>query len=134
MQNEKLKKKSGAFRTIREVAEHLNVEQHVLRFWETKFSQIKPMKRGGNRRYYRPEDVAVLERIHELLYDKKYTIKGAQGVLKGNTRNQIAEVSNTNKKPDVKVVEKGLSSKQVALLKNTLSNLKGMRKVLAKAG
>jgi DNA-binding transcriptional MerR regulator len=116
---EKLKKKSGAFRTIR--------------FWETKFSQIKPMKRGGNRRYYRPEDIAVLERIHELLYDKKYTIKGAQGVLKGNTRNQIAEVSNNNK-PEIKVVEKGLSSKQVAMLKDTLSNLKNMRKVLAKAG
>lgn len=131
---EKLKKKSGAFRTIREVAEHLNVEQHVLRFWETKFSQIKPMKRGGNRRYYRPEDIAVLERIHELLYDKKYTIKGAQGVLKGNTRNQIAEISNGNKKPEVKVVEKGLSSKQLGMLKNTLTNLKDMRKVLAKAG
>lgn len=134
MQNEKLKKKSGAFRTIREVAEHLNVEQHVLRFWETKFSQIKPMKRGGNRRYYRPEDIAVLERIHELLYDKKYTIKGAQGVLKGNTRNQIAEISNSNKKPEVKVVEKGLSPKQLSMLKETLSNLKDMRKVLAKAG
>lgn len=130
---DKRKKKSGAFRTIREVAEHLDVEQHVLRFWETKFSQVKPMKRGGNRRYYRPEDVVVLERIHELLYKQKYTIKGAQGVLKGNTRNQIAEISNTNKKPDVKIVEKGLSARQVTILKDALNNLKGVRKALINA-
>lgn len=132
MQN-KLKKKSGAFRTIREVADHLNVEQHVLRFWETKFKQIKPMKRGGGRRYYRPEDVAVLEKIHELLYAQKYTIKGAQNVLKGNTRNQIAETANTNVKQKTVDVAKGLSSKQISLLKETLNNLQSMRKTLATA-
>ncbi len=129
---QKLKKKSGAFRTISEVADHLNVEQHVLRFWETKFSQIKPMKRGGGRRYYRPEDVAVLEKIHELLYQQKYTIKGAQNVLKGNTRNQIAETANTNTKPSI-VKSAGLSDKQVEILKATLNNLKSIRQTLLQA-
>lgn len=129
----KLKKKSGAFRTIREVADQLDVEQHVLRFWETKFTQIKPMKRGGGRRYYRPEDISVLEKIHELLYRQKYTIKGAQNVLKGNTRNQIAETANTNVKQDSAKDAKGLTSKQVAMLKSTLSNLKDIRKTLVNA-
>jgi DNA-binding transcriptional MerR regulator len=128
--SQKLKKKSGAFRTISEVADHLGVEQHVLRFWETKFNQIKPMKRGGGRRYYRPEDIAVLERIHELLYKQKYTIKGAQNVLRGNTRNQIAEVANTNKKDESKAT---LSKEQVSLLKTTLNNLQKMRQTLEKA-
>ena len=130
MQSQKLKKKSGAFRTISEVADHLGVEQHVLRFWETKFNQIKPMKRGGGRRYYRPEDIAVLERIHELLYQQKYTIKGAQNVLRGNTRNQIAEVANSNKKEEA---EPKLSKQQVTLLKTTLQNLQRMRQTLEKA-
>lgn len=132
MQN-KIEKKSGAFRTISEVADSLEVEQHVLRFWETKFSQIKPLKRGGGRRYYRPEDIAVLERVHSLLYKEGYTIKGAQNVLKGATRNKIAEASNTNEAPVVKVVEKiGLSQKQLSLLKATLGNLQDMRKKLDK--
>ena len=130
MQSQKLKKKSGAFRTISEVADHLGVEQHVLRFWETKFNQIKPMKRGGGRRYYRPEDIAVLERIYELLYKQKYTIKGAQNVLRGNTRNQIAEVANSNKKDEVKA---SLSKQQVTLLKATLNNLQKIRQTLDKA-
>ncbi len=129
MQNKKLEKKSGAFQTIREVAEHLNVEQHVLRFWETKFIQVKPMKRGGGRRYYRPEDVAVLERIHSLLYNEGYTIKGAQGVLKGSTRKKIAEASNTNVNTKSKSSQ-GLSEKQIAMLNATLNTLQNMRKTL----
>lgn len=134
MQTQKKEKKSGAFRTIREVADHLDVEQHVLRFWETKFSQIKPLKRGGGRRYYRPEDIAVLEQIHALLYHQKYTIKGAQNVLKGNTRNQIAEAANANKRVETKIVEKAvLSTNQKALLKQTLKNLQSMRRNLDKA-
>lgn len=83
-------KAQGAFRTISEVAEELDVQQHVLRFWETKFSQVKPLKRGGGRRYYRPEDVSLLKHIHYLLYSEGYTIKGAQKLLKGQGRNQIA--------------------------------------------
>ena len=75
-------KSASAFRTISEVADELGVEQHVLRFWETKFAQIKPMKRGGGRRYYRPEDVLLLENIRNLLRHDGYTIKGVQRVLK----------------------------------------------------
>ena len=76
------KKAPGAFRTISEVADELDVQQHVLRFWETKFSQVRPLKRGGGRRYYRPEDVALLKKIHTLLYTEGYTIKGVQKLLK----------------------------------------------------
>lgn len=85
-----VKKAQGAFRTISEVADELDVQQHVLRFWETKFSQVKPLKRGGGRRYYRPEDVALLKHIHHLLYTEGYTIKGVQKLLKGQGKNQIA--------------------------------------------
>jgi DNA-binding transcriptional MerR regulator len=75
-------KSASAFRTISEVAQELEVPQHVLRFWESKFSQIKPLKRGGGRRYYRPEDVVLLRRIRQCLYDDGYTIKGVQRLLR----------------------------------------------------
>jgi len=75
-------KSASAFRTISEVAEDLDVPSHVLRFWETKFSQIRPLKRGGGRRYYRPEDVELLRRIRQLLYRDGYTIKGVQRLLR----------------------------------------------------
>jgi DNA-binding transcriptional MerR regulator len=75
-------KSSTAFRTISEVAEELDVAQHVLRFWESKFAQVRPLKRGGGRRYYRPEDVELLRQIRSLLYDEGYTIKGAQKLLR----------------------------------------------------
>lgn len=85
------KKAQNAFRTISEVADDLGVQQHVLRFWETKFSSIKPMKRGGGRRYYRPEDVALLKKIHHLLYSDGYTIKGVQKLLKGVSKNAVLQ-------------------------------------------
>lgn len=75
-------KSASAFRTISEVSADLNLPQHVLRFWETKFPQIRPLKRGGGRRYYRPEDVELLRRIQALLYQERYTIKGVQRLLK----------------------------------------------------
>ncbi len=75
------RKSAQAFRTISEASEQLNVPQHVLRFWETKFPQLKPLKRGGGRRYYRPEDLALLKRIADLLYTQGYTIKGVQRLL-----------------------------------------------------
>src|SRR5215469_7522535 len=75
-------KSLAAFRTISEVSAELEVPQHVLRFWESKFTQLRPLKRGGGRRYYRPEDVALLRRIHTLLYREGYTIKGVQRVLR----------------------------------------------------
>jgi DNA-binding transcriptional MerR regulator len=77
-------KSPDAFRTISEVAEDLDLPQHVLRFWETRFTQIKPMKRGGGRRYYRPDDIDLLKGIRILLYDQGYTIKGVQKLLKQN--------------------------------------------------
>ena len=79
-----MSKSPDAFRTISEVAEDLNLPQHVLRFWETRFNQIKPMKRGGGRRYYRPDDVDLLRGIKALLYDEGYTIRGVQRLLKEN--------------------------------------------------
>ncbi|HLI13739.1 MAG TPA: MerR family transcriptional regulator [Alphaproteobacteria bacterium] len=75
-------KSAAAFRTISEVSIELDVPQHVLRFWETKFSQVKPLKRAGGRRYYRPEDVELLRRIRDLLYRDGFTIKGAQKFLR----------------------------------------------------
>ena len=75
-------KSQAAFRTISEVAEELGVAQHVLRFWESKFPQVRPLKRGGGRRYYRPEDVELLRQIRALLYEEGYTIKGAQKLLR----------------------------------------------------
>jgi DNA-binding transcriptional MerR regulator len=80
----RVRKAPTAFRTISEVAEDLQIPQHVLRFWETKFAQLKPLKRGGGRRYYRPEDIALLRRIGDLLYTQGYTIKGVQRLLRDN--------------------------------------------------
>lgn len=86
-------KSSTAFKTISEVAEELDVQQHVLRFWETKFSQVRPLKRGGGRRYYRPEDVQLLHTIHKLLYTEGYTIKGVQKLLRDTGKKKLT-VSN----------------------------------------
>lgn len=77
-----MNKSPDAFRTISEVADDLGLPQHVLRFWETRFSQIKPLKRGGGRRYYRPDDVDLLRGIKHLLYEEGYTIRGLQRILK----------------------------------------------------
>ena len=79
-------KSPEAFRTISEVATELELPQHVLRFWESKFNQIRPLKRGGNRRYYRPEDINLLRRIRNLLYEDGYTIKGVQKLLREDNR------------------------------------------------
>ena len=78
-------KSNDAFKTISEVSALLDVPQHVLRFWESKFSGLRPLKRGGGRRYYRPEDVAVLRRIRQLLYVDGFTIKGAQKLVRSKT-------------------------------------------------
>jgi len=86
-------KAPDAFRTISEVADDLEVPQHVLRFWETKFPQIKPMKRGGCRRYYRPEDVDLLRAIRGLLYDQGYTIKGVQKLIREGALRLGADLS-----------------------------------------
>ena len=89
-------KSAGAFRTISEVADELDVAQHVLRFWESKFPQVRPLKRGGGRRYYRPEDVDLLRCIRSLLYEEGYTIKGAQKLLKSQRRTPTDRPSRGN--------------------------------------
>jgi DNA-binding transcriptional MerR regulator len=85
-------KSPDAFRTISEAAEELDVPQHVLRFWETRFSQIKPMKRAGGRRYYRPADVDLLKGIRSLLYKEGYTIRGVQKILKEDGASYVSGV------------------------------------------
>jgi DNA-binding transcriptional MerR regulator len=117
-------KSAGAFRTISEVADDLNVEQHVLRFWETKFTQVKPLKRGGGRRYYRPEDVELLKNIHHLLYQEGYTIKGVQKLLSANRGNLSGRVSE-EQSPIAKAVHKNKDE-----LKSMLDELKSMRKLI----
>jgi DNA-binding transcriptional MerR regulator len=97
LSNEKalsMEKSPDAFRTISEVADDLDLPQHVLRFWETRFPQIKPMKRGGGRRYYRPDDVDLLKGIRHLLYDHGYTIKGVQKLLKANGNKFVIAIGN----------------------------------------
>ena len=90
-------KSPEAFRTISEVSKDLSLPQHVLRFWETKFVQIKPIKRGGGRRYYRPEDVRLLKGIKALLYNDGYTIRGVQKVIKENGTKKLLRSDNENK-------------------------------------
>ena len=97
MSNDKPKKSPSAFRTISEVAEDLDLPAHVLRFWETKFPQVHPLKRGGGRRYYRPEDVQLLRHIRSLLYDEGYTIKGVQKLMReGNLKKSDLAPSPSN--------------------------------------
>ncbi len=84
-------KSREAFRTISEVAEELDVPQHVLRFWESKFTQIRPMKRGGGRRYYRPEDVDLLRGVRALLYSNGFTIRGVQKVFREHGAKFVSE-------------------------------------------
>ena len=90
-------KSPEAFRTISEVSRDLSLPQHVLRFWETKFVQIKPIKRGGGRRYYRPEDVKLLKGIKSLLYNDGYTIRGVQKVIKENGTKKLLTIQAENK-------------------------------------
>jgi DNA-binding transcriptional MerR regulator len=124
-------KAAAAFRTISEVADELRVEQHVLRFWETKFSQIKPLKRGGGRRYYRPEDVEVLKNIHHLLYQEGYTIKGVQKLLSAARGGSVLRAEAPPASP---VLEKSSLAQAVSRnkdeLKATLDELRSMRKLI----
>ncbi len=93
-------KSPDAFRTISEVAEDLDLPQHVLRFWETRFSQIKPLKRGGGRRYYRPDDVELLRGIRHLLYSEGYTIKGVQRILKEQGPRSVMQIWREDASPE----------------------------------
>tara|TARA_A100000164_G_scaffold98596_1_gene85853 strand:+ start:243 stop:647 length:405 start_codon:yes stop_codon:yes gene_type:complete len=99
MSGTKLEKSKNAFRTISEVGHQLNLPTHVLRFWETKFSQVRPLKRGGGRRYYRPDDVRLLRHIQVLLYEEGYTIKGVQKLMRDKYFKNFDCVSDELKKP-----------------------------------
>src|ERR1044072_5560824 len=101
-------KSAEAFRTISEVAIELDVPQHVLRFWESRFTQIKPVKRAGGRRYYRPDDVDLLKGIRALLYNDGFTIRGVQKVLKERGLRHVAEIGRggTPGAPEPVVIEK----------------------------
>mgnify|MGYP002637989412 CR=1 FL=1 len=142
-------KSAAAFRTISEVAGEVHVPQHVLRFWETKFSQIKPLKRGGGRRYYRPEDIALLCRIRDLLHSDGYTIRGVQRLFRENgvrnvlheteTAQQIpcSELTTSNQKsaPELSsavVNATGLTGENRAELKAILDELNLIQSLMAK--
>ena len=137
----RLEKSSAAFRTISEVAQELDVPQHVLRFWETRFTQIRPLKRGGGRRYYRPEDVALLRLIRELLYNEGYTIKGVQKLIReGALKQRLAEIesevvasaaASIDALPAIKVEDEALRGRLRALLTELEDLRERLRAVLA---
>jgi DNA-binding transcriptional MerR regulator len=126
-------KSPTAFRTITEVATELGLPQHVLRFWETKFPQIKPVKRRGGRRYYRPKDVALLKRIRELLYNDGYTIKGAQKLLREGvakeTRQSVPASDSHDGRPEA-TAEIVSDLRLRAELETTVRELEALRKLL----
>jgi len=148
-------KSPEAFRTISEVADELDVPQHVLRFWESKFSQIKPMKRGGGRRYYRPNDIELLRGIRHLLYGQGYTIRGVQKILREHGISFVVECGNSTSmvypKPrpvagggelapqlDPELLEavrkaSGLSEEQIQLMQAALYELSEIKRLLDEA-
>jgi DNA-binding transcriptional MerR regulator len=103
-----LDKSPDAFRTISEVADDLDIPQHVLRFWETRFTQIKPMKRSGGRRYYRPDDVDLLKGIRRLLYGEGYTIRGVQRILKEHGIKSVQGLADQNSAVSFGAVEEAI--------------------------
>ena len=123
----KTKKSSRAFRTIGEVASELDVPQHVLRFWETKFSQISPVKRRGARRYYRPKDIDLLLKIRKLLYDDGYTIKGVQKLFERRVKNEL-KLTDSNGIQTQKVSKN--NSIDASIFKEIISELEELRKLL----
>jgi DNA-binding transcriptional MerR regulator len=123
-------KAATAFRTISEVAEELDVAQHVLRFWESKFPIVRPLKRGGGRRYYRPEDVEVLRRIRRLLYEEGYTIKGAQKVLRAGRPagrgGRAADPRPENGAPELGLQLGGVARHRLLQIRAELEDLRGL--------
>jgi DNA-binding transcriptional MerR regulator len=143
-------KSPDAFRTISEVAQSLDLPQHVLRFWESRFPQIKPLKRGGGRRYYRPDDVELLRAIKHLLYDEGYTIKGVQRLFKEQgaralaTKSQIEDAVAPTSPPQAVLEEveddvpepdgiAGLSASELDLLEAALVDLAECERILSNA-
>lgn len=120
-------KSASAFRTISEVSTELDLPQHVLRFWETKFNQIRPLKRGGGRRYYRPEDVELLRQIRAQLYDNGYTIKGVQKLLReGTPRIASHDAANESPEGDATVASPQIPKSELRSILNELQEIQGI--------
>jgi len=127
----RVEKSAGAFRTISEVSQHLSVPQHVLRFWEGKFAQISPLKRGGGRRYYRPADVLLLERIRDLLYVDGFTIKGVQRLIRERGVKELLSEARSPNDPTYQANGASASNeKERRAIVNAISELCEIRKLL----
>jgi DNA-binding transcriptional MerR regulator len=151
--NAPLEKSPEAYRTIREVADSLDLPQHVLRFWETRFPQIRPLKRAGGRRYYRPDDIERLRLIRRLLYDEGYTIKGVQKLFKeqgvqalsaaatsGSNGGSTAEAASageagaeTSQAPGARASQLKLADDELAALREALAEIGDAERILAQA-
>ena len=127
-------KSRSAYRTISEVSNEIDVPAHVLRFWETKFLQIKPLKRGGGRRYYRPEDVTLLKTIRQFLYSDGYTIKGVQRLLKDGLIKTESNQMDTERNvvPEASQIEMGsVSMQNKNEIKEIMEELKALKRLLS---
>ena len=126
-------KSRSAYRTISEVSNEIDVPAHVLRFWETKFLQIKPLKRGGGRRYYRPEDVTLLKTIRQFLYSDGYTIKGVQRLLKDGlikTASNQMDMESNSVSEDPEIEKESLSMQNKNEIKEIMEELKVLKRLL----
>jgi len=123
--DKRIEKSADAYRTISEVASDIDVPQHVLRFWETKFPQIKPLKRAGGRRYYRPEDILLLRQVRAWLYVEGYTIKGVQKILReGGVKLALQEQEAANGQPGDSAPREAPAGRAAAPLADTSSELR----------
>jgi DNA-binding transcriptional MerR regulator len=121
-----VEKGPDAFRTISEVAHDLGLPQHVLRFWETRFAQIRPMKRGGGRRYYRPEDVLLLRGIRHLLYEEGYTIHGVQRILRDRGVRHVYAIGLAVEKLNVRLDTEGIPGEELGAREDERAGLSGL--------
>ena len=144
--NAPIEKSPEAYRTIREVADSLDLPQHVLRFWETRFAQIRPLKRAGGRRYYRPDDIERLRLIRRLLYDEGYTIKGVQKLFKEQGAQGLSAVASRDRPSlesatvaepandyDVRERHSSFSDDELAALREALAEIADAERILAQA-
>jgi DNA-binding transcriptional MerR regulator len=149
--NALIEKSPEAYRTIREVADALDLPQHVLRFWETRFPQIRPLKRAGGRRYYRPDDIDRLRLIKRLLYDEGYTIKGVQKLFKEQGVQALSAAAppltesflepetaaepqvRPQTSPDVRAIDSRIADDELAALREALAEIMEAERILAQA-
>lgn len=128
----KVAKAPGAYLTISEVSDELSIPQHVLRFWEAKFPQIRPLKRGGGRRYYRPEDIDVLRKIRSFLYDDGYTIRGVQKILREGVKSNKIKNQNSDDSINSQSIKDEVDSNTKQRLRAIAEELSRIRELLRK--